>query len=29
MVLNATKLGCYDICKQYVKGKGVPEGLSL
>lgn len=29
MVLNATKMGCYDICKQFVKKQGVPDGIPL
>lgn len=28
-VLNATKMGCYDTCKQFAKRKGVPEGIPL
>lgn len=29
MILNATKMACYDQCKQTMKKAGVPEGLSL
>ena len=28
-VLNATKMGCYDICKGYMKGFGFKDGLQL
>lgn len=29
-VLNATKMGCYDICKQFVKNTmGVKDGIPL
>ena len=29
MVLNATKMGCYDICKSFVKTLGFKDGISL
>lgn len=29
MVLNATKMGCYDICKTYMKTLGFNDGLQL
>ena len=28
MILNATKMGSYDICKTYVKSIGFKDGLS-
>ena len=28
MILNATKMGMYDICKGYVKSIGFKDGLS-
>ena len=29
MILNATKMACYDQCKQTMKKSGVPDGLAL
>merc|ERR1712060_915039 len=29
MVLNATKMGCYDACKTFCRGMGFSEGMSL
>ena len=29
MVLNATKMGCYDICKGFVKSLGIRDGIPL
>lgn len=29
MILNATKMACYDQCKQMMKKSGVPDGISL
>lgn len=29
MVLNATKMGVYDICKGYLKSTGVRDGMQL
>jgi hypothetical protein len=28
-ILNATKMGCYDQCKQLMKKAGVPNGIPL
>ena len=29
MILNATKMACYDTCKQTMKGMGVADGIQL
>merc|ERR1719181_2707673 len=29
MILNATKMACYDTCKQMMKKSGIPDGIPL